>query len=79
MNSCLPIPGGESSPDVYQVDYGVIPGDLTLIEGKLPDNVDLIDPWENPYLYETNNIRSYTLYSRGPDSAFDGDDIYADE
>jgi prepilin-type N-terminal cleavage/methylation domain-containing protein len=60
----------------YQVEYGIVPGNLSLIEGKLPPNIDLIDVWERPYNYITNNIRSYTLYSDGPDDTFDGDNIY---
>ena len=60
----------------YQVEYGIVPGNLSLIEGKLPPNIDLIDVWERPYNYTTNSARSYTLYSDGPDDTFDGDNIH---
>ena len=59
----------------YQVLNGIIPGNLSLIAGTLPLNVDTNDPWDQPYVYATNSARSYTLYSLGA-KPFDEDDIY---
>ncbi len=61
----------------HLVENGVVPGDLTVIEKDLPENVDTIDPWENPYVYATNGPRTFALYSKGPNTSINADDISA--
>jgi general secretion pathway protein G len=51
------------------------------LKGAIP-NAELLDPWGNPYVYTqpgTHNLRSYDLYSFGPNGTDEqgvGDDIH---
>lgn len=49
-------------------------GNLPLSDKLMPKNIQLIDPWGNPYVYaykESKNWDNYSfvLYSKGPDGA----------
>ncbi len=60
----------------YMVENGIYPANLNGL--PLPSNMDLTDPWGNPYVYTrgAGNV-SFALYSRGPHPDDPTDDIHA--
>jgi general secretion pathway protein G len=81
------IAGFETALDAYEVDMGRFPSSLSeLMENKddspnwqgpyLGKDVP-VDPWGNPYLYETpakNSQKGYDIMSNGPDGRKGGGD-----
>jgi type II secretory pathway pseudopilin PulG len=65
----------------YMLEKGVYPESLTDIEDRLPGDVDLTDPWGNPYEYSrtAGHEHSFSLFSMGPDGLHGSDTEDADD